>query len=111
MNKQINMPAPIITWAERVKDTAGIYYTPYEGQTVYAITAGEKPSGGYQVVITKQTPSFIYYRIAGPAPADYVIQIITYPYQLLFSETPLRFICIDKGTEELIEPRYVPLTL
>lgn len=107
-NKPQNIPPSIIAWAESLKDRAGIYATTYQEQNIYLIAAGLCPSGGYHIVITSGVePDTVYYQVNDPAPDDFVIQILTYPYELLFTKQKLRF--FNHNCKHFIEPQFVKL--
>ncbi|MDW7650215.1 MAG: protease complex subunit PrcB family protein [Bacillota bacterium] len=102
------MPQPITDWAETLKNRAGVFSTVYREYQVYLIAAGEKRSGGYRIVATPDPgkANTVNYTVENPGPDDFVIQVITYPYEVLLTEkgTPLQFIQNEKGRYTAVEP-------
>lgn len=107
LGNHIRVPQTIRDWAESHKENEGVWRTEYQGKPVYLIAAGMRPTGGFQVVVEPSLREIdtVIYRIAGPSPDDFVIQIITYPYELVFSEKPLRFFREDGATKTEIMPQ------
>jgi len=81
---------------------AGITYTgpsiDFSRQTVVAIFAGQRPTGGHSVVVTKVVDdgrgATVHYRVAPPPPDAMVTQALTFPYILIRLErkvTEVRF--------------------
>jgi hypothetical protein len=92
LGSEIKIPADIRSWAEQHKTVAGIYETVFQGRWVYLLAAGECPTGGYGIKVT-ETPErsgALTYQKVCPGQEDFVIEIITYPYELVFSEEELR---------------------
>ncbi|MBS4032169.1 MAG: protease complex subunit PrcB family protein [Clostridiales bacterium] len=91
------MPDEIRKWAEQHKVVAGVYETVYQGKRVYLLAAGEYPTGGYGIKVTelRGRSGVLAYQVVGPGRDDFVIQIITYPYELVFSEDELRFVYLE----------------
>lgn len=107
LGSKILIPPSVRVWAESVKKTAGVFSTTYHGLPVYVIAGGEQPSGGYSVVVTGDTVLDCY--VEAPRPKDFVIQVITYPYEVVFSkEGPLRFRFRMRGKPEDVEPVAFP---
>lgn len=70
----------------------------FQKNTVVAIFAGEKPTGGYSVRVEKVTddsragkPSrgTVHYRVVGPPAGAMVAQVLTFPYVLVRIEKKL----------------------
>lgn len=99
LGSEINIPADVRNWAEQRKTVAGVYETVFKGKRVYLLAAGECPTGGYSIKVTEPNDisGVLTYQLLGPSREDFVIQIITYPYELVFSEDELRFIYQKNG--------------
>lgn len=93
INSKLLTPEELRSWIEENKSKAGTYKKEVEGANLYLITAGEKPTGGYQVVIDEIGKSagekwIVQLKLLEPNPDDMVIQVITYPYIVLgFTDT------------------------
>lgn len=94
LGSEIIVPEPVLAWAESLKDQAGVHTCAYQGKYVYLIAAGERPTGGFRVVIqtADAEKSAVLFHVAGPSPDDFVIQVITYPYEIILSDSPLNFV-------------------
>jgi hypothetical protein len=104
---QIQVPQIVTRWAESLKHSAGIYETIFLGRPLYLITVGARPSGGFRVIAERSArePGTVIFRVEGPSPDEFVIQIITYPYELIFTDTPLRFFRQESDTQIEINPQ------
>lgn len=79
------------TFAELWRQHTGAMDAPptvdFGQQTVLAVFAGEKPTGGYSAVITSvkllDKTMTVHYRVNEPAPGTIVTQMITYPAHLV----------------------------
>lgn len=111
LGNKINIPADIRNWAEQHIAAAGVYETVYQGKRVYLLAAGEYPTGGYsiKVIELRDRSGVLTYQVVGPDRDDFVIQIVTYPYELVFSEEDLCFVYLDGKKEKEIHPIIVPL--
>lgn len=111
LGSEINIPADILNWAEQYKTAAGIYEANLQGKRVYLLAAGECPTGGYGIVVTKprDRSGTLTYQVVGPDRDDFVIQIITYPYELVFSVEKLRFVYLDGNSKKEVHPKIIPL--
>jgi hypothetical protein len=105
-----NVPQAVRDWAESLKAKEGVYQTYYHGKPVYLIAAGERSTGGYRVSteILSLDSATLSYRVVSPPPDEFVIQIITYPYELIFSQSPLRFIRIIGETQTEVQAMQTP---
>lgn len=115
LGSKIKLSPTVIDWAESHKFHAGVYYTRYGGQLVYLIAAGEKPTGGFRIVTTlsNERGDTIHYHLEGPGPDDFVIQIITYPYEIIVVNDgkPLHLYTQVKGELKPVHPQETaPLT-
>jgi len=103
LGSQTTLPSAVRDWAESLKDRAGVYATCYQGKPVYLVAAGERPSGGYSVALSgaPTEAGVLLYRITEPSAEDFVIQVITYPYELVFSlrGKSFRFRLVEQGQE------------
>jgi hypothetical protein len=74
-------------WAEALKFEAGIYCAHYNGLPIYLLAAGACSSGGYSIAVsfsnTLDQALRVDYRLVHPNPEDMVIQVITYPYEII----------------------------
>jgi hypothetical protein len=112
LGSKIPIPPPVRDWAESVKKTAGVFRTTYHGLPVYVIACGEQPSGGYSIVVNQargEGDTVLDCYVEAPRPTDFVIQVVTYPYEVVFSkEGPLRFRFRLRGKPEEVEPVAFP---
>lgn len=101
LGSQIKVDKAVRGWAEALKDKEDVYCTTYRGKPVYLIAAGMRPTGGYAVSVelSLREENRVLFQVKGPPPGDFVIQILTYPYELVFSNSPLLFTRIDKQGE------------
>ncbi|QGT98671.1 hypothetical protein SYNTR_0078 [Candidatus Syntrophocurvum alkaliphilum] len=81
------MPKQVIEWAEQKKDDKGIHKKQFKSYDVYMIARGEKPTGGYEVIISNSEFNedgkfLVDVEYKSPAPDEAVIMILTYPYEL-----------------------------
>lgn len=82
------IPEDLRDWVEENRMLKGIYYKTLGEKTYILISAGEKPTGGYSILldsITRVAPGSIYLtaRVESPDPDMMVIQIITWPHILI----------------------------
>jgi hypothetical protein len=83
-------------WNEFLQENAasfrGRQSIDFSKQTVAAIFAGQKPTGGYAVQVTKvidesrpgpPTRGVLHYRLVSPPPDALVTQVLTYPYVVI----------------------------
>ncbi len=83
-----NMSAEIQAWAQENKMVEGIHQQQFGAFDVYMLAMGEKPTGGYSIVIHNAwRDQDDIYRVKAqyqyPNPGDAVIMVITYPYELI----------------------------
>lgn len=84
----ITADSELSSWVEKNKIQAGIHYTG-KGEYVYVlVSAGEKPTGGYsvdisKVVQTKPDEAFVNAVVNSPEKDAMVTDVITYPYQVI----------------------------
>ena len=83
---EVEVDPSLSDWMENKKYEAAVHQYP-DNENLYMIAAGEKNTGGYSVVVTKEEFDgemlTLYYKIQGPGPDDIVTQAITYPYLLV----------------------------
>jgi hypothetical protein len=112
LGSQISLPQPITDWAETLKDRAGVFSTTYRNQQIYLIAAGEQRTGGFRVAATPdlRKADTVHYVIESPDAADFVIQVITYPYEIVLTEKgkQLQFIRNEKGRATPVTPVETP---
>jgi hypothetical protein len=112
LGSQIPIPPPVKEWAESLKTTAGVYATRYRGHPAYLVAAGECRTGGFSVAVhsMRGEPSVLAYEIKKPSDGDFVIQVITYPYELVFpgKDKPLSFRMIGRGSTTEVIIRETP---
>jgi hypothetical protein len=114
LGSEISIPPAVIKWAETLKTTPGVYATRYRGRPVFLVAAGECRSGGFSVIVhsMREEDGVLAYEVKKPSDEDFVIQIITYPYELVFPEKDerLRFRMVGLGsTGEVIIKETPPL--
>ena len=115
LGSKIKLSPVVIDWAESLKVHAGVYYTCYRQQRVYLIAAGEKPTGGFRIVanLSEGRGDTIHYHLEVPSPDDFVIQTITYPYEIIVVKDgkPLHLYTQVKGELKPVQPQETaPLT-
>ncbi|MCW3490917.1 protease complex subunit PrcB family protein [Dethiobacter alkaliphilus] len=110
LGSQIRVPKVVMDWAESTKYQSGVFATTHAGQNVYLLAAGPCPSGGYRVTAkpAPQLPDTVEYKIEGPKNDEMVIQILTYPYELVFSSKPLQFVRLENNKRQVVEPQQKP---
>lgn len=86
INKRLpdrDIPTPILAWLEDNKSNEGFGAFYYQGYFYFAARLGEKPTGGYSVLLgeAKVTGSeaSVLVDYKSPSPWDLVTQVITYP--------------------------------
>jgi hypothetical protein len=111
LGSSINLPPAVTAWAESLKTGAGVYVTFYHGRAVCLLAAGECPTGGYRVTVEKPAgKNTLSYRLQAPAKDDFVIQVITYPYEVIMleQETLPRFVYIRGRKRSEVRPVFTP---
>ncbi len=106
------VPTEVRHWAENLKTAPGVYVTSYRGRPVILLAAGERPTGGYRVTVSVSPDhSTVYYSVQAPGRDDFVIQVITYPYELLFPEPGYlpRFVFKHGRKQQEIAPGFTPI--
>lgn len=105
---RLQSPQAVVAWAESKKNKAGIFATTFANQNVYLLAAGPCPSGGYRVEarLFSLQKATVEYWVQGPAADELVIQIVTYPYELVLSSRPLHFIRLDHNRRSVVNPTH-----
>lgn len=80
-------------WYQRNYKTEGIHFRKHRGDMYVIISAGQKRTGGYTILIrnirrTSRNAVFIRARLIPPAPNMIVTQAITYPHLLIKIDDP-----------------------
>ena len=85
IGSKTKLPPTVTNWAESHKAQAGVYSTWYRGKRIYLVATGEKPTGGFRLVTTlaEGRGDTVHYHLESPSPDDFVIQILTYPYEII----------------------------
>ncbi|HHU30527.1 MAG: Gmad2 immunoglobulin-like domain-containing protein [Bacillota bacterium] len=96
------LPAEIKDWVEYSRRIASAQEKHYNGFRFVLVTAGEKPTGGYDVEITeaveKEGRLEARVKMTAPGRDDIVIAAFTYPFDLVIveeKELPLHFVDVD----------------
>lgn len=84
------LPEEIKSWVENSKMVPLAQERVVDGKRYVLITAGEKPTGGYAVTVEEvrevDDHLEVVVRFTRPAPGQMVIQVLTYPYDLVVLE-------------------------
>ncbi len=71
-------------WIDSHTGSAGTWMKEFGDYRFVLVTMGEKPTGGYAVVVDKVSSSdgawLVDVKFVSPGPGDMVTQVITYPY-------------------------------
>lgn len=91
-SQDISQANPLQQWLETHRQERGIHYKR-EGKKIYVlISSGERPTGGYKVIIDQAVmesldTAYISAHITTPKPDTMVTQKITYPYACIEIES------------------------
>lgn len=83
----------LVRWYQRNYQRQGIHFRKFRGDMYVLISAGQKPTGGYTLIIrnirrTSRGTVFIRARLIPPAPNMIVTQALTYPHLLIKIDDP-----------------------
>ena len=84
-------PAEIEAWVEAHSQARGVYQTTVDNTTWVLVAWGPKPTGGYTVAVQSaerlsEGEVLFHVRLSAPPPDVAVIQVITYPFDLVTLE-------------------------
>ncbi|WP_031515900.1 protease complex subunit PrcB family protein [Desulfofalx alkaliphila] len=75
-------------WIDNQKKNPGVWTYRHRDARVIMIAMGEQPTGGYGVLVDepelKEGTAHINAEFKSPGPNDFTIQVITYPYEIIF---------------------------
>jgi hypothetical protein len=76
-----------LTWIEGRSREAGVYVKKFGDHFIVLIAMGERPTGGYAVIIDEIATSgdnwIVDVRFAEPEPGSMVTMALTYPYEIV----------------------------
>lgn len=111
-----DIPGEILVWIDTNKTSAGYGAFYSEGRLFLAARMGERPTGGYRVLLgdpgLENSEAIVAVEFIAPKPWDFVTQAITYPWavaEIAIDRSPATALFVDTDGSVLSRVKVVEL--